>query len=133
MLWDSAAIKIEHVRLDDDGRYLETLNTSLNDCFSLSANIDQTGRAMIQDAVMSIMDEGHVAIVPTDVSMDPRITTSYNIEKLRVGKIIKWMPEAVTGKVYNERTGKTEELTVLKKTIAIIENPLYAVMNEPTY
>ena len=128
---DSAAIKIEHVRLDDDGRYLETLDTSLNDCFSLSANIDQTGRAMIQDAVMSIMDEGHVAIVPTDVSTNPRITTSYNIEKLRVGKIIKWMPEAVTVKVYNERTGKTEELTVLKKTIAIIENPLYAVMNEP--
>ena len=128
---DAAAIKLEHVRLDDQDRYVETLSTSLNECLTTEANIDQTGRALIQDIVMSMQDEGCVAIVPTDISVDPSISNSYNILSLRVGKILEWKPAHVKVRVYNENTGQQEDIWVAKKTVAIVENPLYAVMNEP--
>lgn len=128
---DAAAIKLEHVRLDDQDRYVETLSTSLNECLATEANIDQTGRALVQDIVMSMQDEGCVAIIPTDISVDPSVSNSYNILSLRVGKILEWKPAHVKVRVYNERTGQQEDIWVPKKTVAIVENPLYAVMNEP--
>lgn len=128
---DTAAMSIEHVRLDDNGRYIGSINSKLNNCLTLEANIDQTGRALIQDVVMSMLDEGCVAIVPTDTTFDPTKTDSYDIAALRVGKIITWYPSMVKVRVYNEKTGKKEDITLPKKVVAIIENPLYAVVNEP--
>ena len=128
---DASAIDILHVRLDKNGRFLEEINSGLNNCLTLSANTDQTGRAFKQDAVMSMLDEGCVAIVPTDTTMNPKATDSYDIETMRVGKIIQWRPQHVQVRIYNEQTGKKEELWLPKKTVAIVENPLYAVMNEP--
>lgn len=128
---DVAQINVEHVRLDENGRYKETINSTLNNALTLDANIDQTGRALIQDAVMSMCDEGCVAIVPTDTDDDPDDTDGYRIEKLRTGKIVEWYPENVKVQLYNERTGKKEEIILSKRYCAIIENPLYAVMNEP--
>lgn len=128
---DTAAISIEHVRLDDDDRYIYSMNSKLNNCLTLEANIDQTGRALIQDVVMSMLDEGCIAIVPTDTTYDPTKTDSYDIASLRVGKIITWYPSMVKVRVYNERTGKKEDIVLPKKVVAIIENPLYAVVNEP--
>ena len=128
---DASAIDIFHVRLDKNGRFLEEINSGLNNCLTLSANTDQTGRAFKQDAVMSMLDEGCVAIVPTDTTMNPKVTDSYDIETMRVGKIIQWRPQHVQVRIYNEQTGKKEELWLPKKTVAIVENPLYAVMNEP--
>ena len=128
---DASAIDILHVRLDKNGRFLEEINSGLNNCLTLSANTDQTGRAFKQDVVMSMLDEGCVAIVPTDTTMNPKVTDSYDIETMRVGKIIQWRPQHVQVRVYNEQTGKKEELWLPKKTVAIVENPLYAVMNEP--
>lgn len=128
---DVAAIDIQHVRLDDNNRYIETIESGLNNCLTLEANIDQTGRAFIQDLVMSMMDEGCVAVVPVDTDKNPDVTTSYDILSLRVGKIVTWYPAHVRVLLYNERTGKKEEITVPKSTAAIIENPLFAVMNEP--
>ena len=128
---DASAIDILHVRLDKNGRFLEEINSGLNNCLTLSANTDQTGRAFKQDAVMSMIDEGCVAIVPTDTTMNPKVTDSYDIETMRVGKIIQWRPQHVQVRIYNEQTGKKEELWLPKKTVAIVENPLYAVMNEP--
>ena len=128
---DVASIDIQHVRLDDNNRYIETIDSGLNNCLTLEANIDQTGRALLQDVVMSLMDEGSVAIVPTDTTADPRITSSYDILSMRVGKIIDWYPAHVKVRVYNERTGKKEDITLPKRSVAIIENPLYAVINEP--
>lgn len=128
---DAAAIDIEHVRVDEDGRYLNTLKTSLNDCLTVEANIDQTGRGLIQDIVMSMLDEGYVAVVPTVASKNPKTSDSYNIYALRTGKITKWAPRHVTVRLYDDRTGKHEELTLPKKMVAIIENPMYAVVNEP--
>lgn len=128
---DASAIDILHVRLDKNGRFLEEINSGLNNCLTLSANTDQTGRAFKQDAVMSMLDEGCVAIVPTDTTMNPKVTDSYDIETMRVGKIIQWRPQHVQVRIYNEQTGKKEELWLPKKTVAIVENPLYAVMNEP--
>ena len=128
---DVAALKIEHVKLDDSGRYSETINDGLNNCFSTEANLDQTGRAFIQDVVLSMFDEGCVAMVPIDTTADPNLTTSYDIGSMRTGKIIQWNPQTIKVQVYNERTGKREEKTVLKRTAAIVENPLYAVVNEP--
>ena len=128
---DVAAIDIKHVRLDDNGRYIEDMKSGLNNCLTLDANIDQTGRAFIHDAVMSMMDEGCVALVPVDTSKDPTKTDSYDIHTIRVGKIVEWYPQHVKCKVYDERTGKKEEIILPKKTVAIVENPFRTVMNEP--
>ena len=128
---DVAAIDIRHVKLDENGRYISTMKSTLNDCLSLEANIDQTGRAFIQDVAMSMLDEGVVAIVPVDTSRDPDITDSYDILTMRTGKIVEWYPAHVKVNIYNERTGRREDITVPKKTVAIIENPFYAIMNEP--
>ena len=128
---DVSAISIQHVRLDDNGRFKEQMNTSLNGCLTLSANTDQTGRAFIQDAVMSMLDEGCVAIVPIDTTTDPNISDSYDILTMRTAKILDWYPNHVRIRVYNEKTGRQEETIVPKKMVAIVENPLYAVINEP--
>lgn len=128
---DAAAIAIRHVRLDENERYISTMESGLNTCLSLEANIDQPGRAFIQDIVMSMMDEGCVAIVPVDTTTDPYMTNSYDILSMRTGKIVEWMPRHVRVRVYNDRTGQREDILVPKSSVAIIENPLYAVMNEP--
>ena len=128
---DVAAININHCRIDNNGRYVETINSSLNNCLNVEANIDQTGRAFKQDIVMSMLDEGVVAIVPIDTSMNPTVTNSYDILTLRTGKVIEWFPNHVTVRVYNERKGYQEDIKLPKKMVAIVENPLYAVMNEP--
>lgn len=127
---DVAAITIQHVRLDENGRFKEVIDSGLNRCFNLEANIDQTGRAFIQDVVISMLDEGCVAIVPVDTTTDPK-KGSFDINTMRTGKILEWYPQHVKVRVYNDRTGISEEKLVLKKQIAIIENPLYAVLNEP--
>lgn len=129
---DVAAIDIRHARLDDSGRYKEDINSGLNNCLTLDANIDQTGRAFIQDVVMSMCDEGSVAIVPVDTTDDPTMTNSYDIESMRTGRITQWMPRHVKVEVYNDRTGRKEDLILPKERVAIIENPFYAVMNEPS-
>lgn len=126
---DVAAIRIEHVRLDENGRYKELMPSSLNSCLNLAANIDQTGRAFIQDVAMSMMDEGVVAIVPTDCNYNP-FERSFDIEELRCGKIVEWFPTEVKVDLYNERTGQREEIILKKELVAIVENPLYAVMNQ---
>lgn len=128
---DVSAVGIKHCRLDENDRYAEDMDSSLNLCFNLEANIDQTGRAFFQDVVMSMLDEGCVAIVPTDTTADPNKTDSYDILSMRVGKVLDWYPAHVKIRVYNERTGNKEDIIVPKKTVAIIENPLYAVINEP--
>ena len=128
---DVASNDIQHVRLDDDGRFLSTIDSLLNNCLTLEANIDQTARAFIQDVVMSMFDEGSVAIVPTDTDDNPEFTTSYGIEKVRTGKIVEWYPQHVRIQVYNEMIGRRTEIVLPKSMVAIIENPLYAVINEP--
>ena len=128
---DVAYIDIFHARLDDDGRYTEQISSGLNECLNLSANVDQTGKAFIQDIVMSMMDEGVVAIVPVDTTINPEKSGSFDILSMRTGKIKEWYPEHVTVELYNEKTGIKEDLLLPKNTIGIIENPLYAVMNEP--
>ena len=128
---DVSSINIQHVRLDDNGRYREIIDSKLNSCLTLEANIDQTNRAFIQDVVISMFDEGVVAGVPVDTTIDPKITDSYDIITMRTGKILEWYPEKVKVRVYNDRTGLKEDLIMLKKNVAIIENPLYAVINEP--
>ena len=128
---DVAAIDIKHVRLDENDRYLETIDSGINRCFSEEANIDQTGRAFIQDIVMSMLDEGCVAIVPVDTNLDPTLSNSYDILSMRVGKILQWYPNHVQVRVYNDRTGNKEDIILPKETVGIIENPLYAVINEP--
>ena len=128
---DVSAINIKHVRLDDEERYLEEIPSGLNDILGLEANIDQTNRAFIMDIVMSMFDEGVVCVVPIDTSVDPKKSSSYNILSMRCGKIVQWYPEAVRVNIYNQKTGKHEEIVLPKKMVAIIENPLYAVMNEP--
>lgn len=128
---DVAAISIKHVRLDDNGRFISTIESGLNNCLSLEANIDQTGRAFIQDVVMSMFDEGCVAIVPVDTTDDPEVTGSYDINTMRVGQIIEWFPRHVRVRVYNDRTGYKEDIFLSKEVVAIVENPLYAVINEP--
>ena len=129
---DVAAIDIRHARLDDSGRYKEDINSGLNNCLTLDANIDQTGRAFIQDIVMSMCDEGSIAIVPVDTTDDPTLTNSYDIESMRTGRITQWMPRHVKVEVYNDRTGRKEDLILPKERVAIVENPFYAVMNEPS-
>ena len=128
---DVAAISIKHCRMDENGRYISDMKSGLNDCLTLSANVDQTGRAFIQDAVQSMLDEGCVAIVPVDTSTDPTVTGSYDILSMRTGKIIEWKPAHVRVRLYNERTGNKEDILLPKSMVAIVENPLYAVINEP--
>lgn len=127
---DAASITINHVRLDENGRYDETVDSGLNSCLNLSGNKDQTGRALRYDLFLSVLDEGVVALVPVDVDADPK-TGDVTIESMRVGKIKEWYPDDVRLEVYNDRTGQREELTLPKAQVAIIENPFYAVMNEP--
>ena len=127
---DAAAIDIEHVRLDENGRYMETMKTTLNECLSVEANIDQTGRAFRHDLYMSMLDEGCVAVVPIDTSDNPKFTDSYDIYTMRTGKIIQWKPTMIQAQVYNDSTGQREDVWVQKKNVAILENPFYAVMNE---
>ena len=128
---DVAAIDIRHCRLDEDDRFQEFIKSSLDDCLHIEANIDQTSRSFIQDAVMSMFDEGCVALVPVDTSINPNDTNSFDIHTMRTGKIITWYPSHVRLEFYNDRTGKKEEITLPKSKVAIIENPLYAIMNEP--
>ena len=120
-----------HARLDDNGRYKEQITSGLNECLTLRANIDQTSKAFLQDVVMSMMDEGVVAIVPVDTTIDPTKSNSFDIQTMRTGQIIEWYPKHVKVRVYNDRTGLKEEVLLPKESVAIIENPLYAVINEP--
>ena len=128
---DVSDIDIRHVRLDPDGRYIEDIDSGLNNCLTVEANIDQTGKAFIQDVVMSMLDEGCVAIVPVDTTLNPKVTGSYDINSMRTGKIVQWYPQHVKVNLYNDKTGRKEEVTLPKSMVAIVENPLYAVMNEP--
>lgn len=128
---DVAAIDIQHVKLDDEGRFCSVVDSTLNNCLSVEANLDQTGRAFIQDAVMSMMDEGCIAIVPVDTDDDPDDTTGYKILSMRVGRIKDWYPKHIRVELYNENTGRKQDIIVPKDTVAIVENPLYAVINEP--
>lgn len=127
---DVAAISIRHVRLDENGRFSSYITSGLDKCLTIEANVDQTGRAFMQDVVMSMLDEGCVAIVPVDTSVNPE-TGSFDIKSLRTGKLIEWRPRHVKVRLYNERTGNREEVVLPKSVVAIIENPLYAVINEP--
>lgn len=127
---DAAAVRIRHVRFNENEQYIGEIDSALNNCLSLEANVDQTGRAFIQDIVMSMLDEGVVAVVPIDTSVDPRRNNSFEINTMRTGKITEWYPQHVKVRVYNDRTGQKEELILPKTSVAIIENPLYAVINE---
>lgn len=127
---DAAAINIRHVRIDQNGRYAEEKDSGLNNCLSLEANIDQTGRAFIQDIVMSMLDEGCVAVVPVDTTVNIQ-KGSFEINTMRTGKILEWFPAHVRVRLYDDRTGNKEDLILPKNKVAIIENPLYSVMNEP--
>lgn len=128
---DVAAIDIQHVQLDAEGQFCDVVQSGLNNCLSTEANLDQTGRAFIQDAVMSMMDEGCIAIVPVDTDDDPDDTTGYQILSMRVGRIRDWYPKHVRVELYNEEKGRKQDIVVPKRTVAIVENPLYAVINEP--
>lgn len=128
---DVAAIDIRNVQLDAEGRFCDVVQSGLNNCLSTEANLDQTGRAFIQDAVMSMMDEGCIAIVPVDTDDDPDDTTGYQILSMRVGRIRDWYPKHIRVELYNEETGRKQDIVVPKSTVAIVENPLYAVINEP--
>lgn len=130
---DVAQINIQHVRLDDNDRFLEVIDSGLNTCLSLEANIDQTGRSFIQDIVMSMFDEGCVAVVPVDTDDDPGdgIPGSFDVDTMRTGKVLEWYPQHVRVRLYNDQTGLKEDIMLPKSAVAIIENPLYAVMNEP--
>jgi hypothetical protein len=127
---DCAKVDIRHVRLDENGRFVSEVNSGLNNCLSIEANRDQTGRAFVQDIIMTMIDEGVAAVVPTDTSINPS-TGSYEILEMRVGKVLEWMPHYVKVRLYNENTGNKEDIIVSKSTTALIENPFYAVMNAP--
>ena len=128
---DASAINVQHVRLDENNRFLSVIDSGLNTCLSVEANIDQTARAFMQDVVMSMLDEGSVAIVPVDTTFNPEVTGSYDIQSMRTGQILEWHPKHVRVRVYNENTGQQEDILLLKSMVAIVENPLYAVINEP--
>lgn len=128
---DCASIDVKHVYLDENNRYYADVDSDLNDCLNFEANIDQTGRSFIEDVVISMLDEGYVAIVPVDTSINPAKTESYEIQSLRTAKIIQWYPQFVRVQCYNERSGKKEEVVLPKAFVAIVENPFYSVMNEP--
>lgn len=127
---DVSSVSIKHCRLDKNGRYVEDINSGLNNCLTLEANKDQTGRAFIQDAVLSMLDEGCVALVPVETTIDPKNSNSYQIDSMRTGKITEWYPDMVRVRLYNDQTGEKEEILLPKSQVAIIENPLYAVVNE---
>lgn len=127
---DVAANKIEHVMLDANGRYVETVHDYLNECLTVEANIDQTSRAFMHDVVLSMFDEGCIAIVPIDATVDPKVSTSFDVQSMRAGKIIQWYPRHVTVEVYDDNTGRKSQITYPKRSVSIIENPFYAVMNE---
>ena len=126
---DTASMDIRHVRLDDNGRYIETIDSYLNECLTLSANTDQTSRMFMQDVAMSLLDEGSVAIVPVDTTFNPNITSSYDILSLRTGKILEWFPQHVKIRVYDENKGVKKDVIIPKKNVALIENPYYSIMN----
>ncbi len=128
---DCAAVNIKHVKLDENERFKEEINSGLNTCLTTEANIDQTGRALIQDIVMSMLDEGSVAIIPVETDKDPTFTDSYKILSMRTGKILEWYPAHIKVRAYNERTGRKEDIVLPKNKVGIVENPLYAVINEP--
>ena len=128
---DVSSIRIKHARLDENGRFVDTVDSGLNYCLNTEANIDQTSRDFFQDLVESMCDEGVIAAVPTVTTINPRLTGSYDIKEMRVAKIVQWYPEHVRLKLYNDRTGRPEEIVLPKKVVAIIQNPLYNVMNEP--
>lgn len=128
---DAAAIKIRHVRLDENERFVDEIDSGLNQCLAMEANVDQSGRAFIQDAVLSMLDEGCVALAPIDTDDEPVITGAYDILTMRTGRILDWFPQYVRMNIYNDRTGEREDLIMPKREVAIIENPFYAVMNEP--
>ena len=128
---DVASVPIRHVKVDENGRYLKTILSGLNDCLNVEANLDQAGTAFRQDIAMSLFDEGAIAIVPVETDLDPSQTDGYQIKSMRVGLITMWGPSYVRLKLYNDKTGRDEEIRVNKKQIAIVENPFYAVMNEP--
>lgn len=127
---DASSIDIFHVKTDDEGRYNTIINSGLNKCLNFEANLDQTGRSFKQDIVESLLDEGVIAIVPTDTTLDPKITKSYDILKLRTGKILEWYPDKIKVRVYDEESGKKQEIILPKSMVAIVENPFYSVMNE---
>lgn len=130
---DVAAVNIRHVRLDENNRYVDEIRSGLNNCLSLSANVDQTARAFIQDVVLSMFDEGCIAIVPTKASANIRTNPgTYDVGELRTGKIVQWYPQHVRLEVYNDKEGRREEITLPKESVAIVENPFYSVMNEPS-
>lgn len=128
---DVAAVGLKHIRMDENGRYKETIDSGLNSCLTIEANLDQTGRAFLQDAVASMLDEGCVAIVPTDTDDEPQDSGNFKIYTLRTGKVLDWYPKHVRVEVYNEESGRREELILPKATVGLIENPMFAVMNEP--
>lgn len=128
---DVSRVQIRHVRLDDQDRFIENINSGLNYCLNVEANLDQTGEAFKQDLIMSMLDEGAVAAVPVDTTVDPRLSGGYDIQTMRTAKILEWYPKHVKVNLYNEKTGQKEDIVLPKQQIAIIENPLYAVMNEP--
>lgn len=127
---DVSSVNIKHCRLDKNGRYVEDIDSGLNNCLNLETNKDQTGRAFIQDVVLSMLDEGCVALVPVETTIDPKSSNSYQIDSMRTGKITEWYPDMVRVRLYNDRTGEKEEILLPKNQVAIIENPLYAVVNE---
>ena len=126
---DVSTIDIEHVKLDEDGRFIGVIDSGLNNCLTLEANLDQTGRAFIQNAVMSMLDEGCVALVPIDTTLNIK-TNSFDVKTIRVGRILEWYPKDVKVTVYNENTGRKEDIIVPKKSVAIVENPFFSVINE---
>ncbi len=128
---DVASVSVQHCELDANGRFKSVVDSGLNNCLNLEANIDQTGRAFIQDVAMSMMDEGCVAIVPIDTTIDPEIADGFDVDSMRVGQIISWYPQHVKVRVYNEEVGYKQDIVMHKSSVAIIENPLYAVVNEP--
>lgn len=128
---DSASVELRHIREDQNGRFLETIPSSLNECFSVEANLDQGARAFRQDIAMSLFENGVIAIVPVDTTLDPKVSSSFEVKTLRVGAITEWFPEHVRVRLYNQKTGTKEEVIVPKRSTAIVENPLYSVMNEP--
>ena len=128
---DVAAVDIRHCRIDKNGRYVEDVKSDFNECLTLEANIDQTHRAFRQEAVMSMFDEGVIAIVPIETKGDPVLSDSFDIKSIRTGKIVEWFPRDVRVEVYNDMTGKKEQILMPKKSVAIVENPLYSVINEP--
>lgn len=128
---DAAQVELQHVKIDDNGRFVELIDSGLNRCLSLSANIDQTGRALRLDIFMSMLDEGVIAIVPVDTTFDPEVTGTYQIKSMRIGKVVQWYPKHVIVQLYDENTGRRHEIAVPKTVAAIVENPFYAVMNAP--